>query len=101
MAESKESTNAKFIVTLLTIIAFAIGAVLWAVNSHAEIKEWASGQDFVTRTELKEIMKEQYVPRTDFIRVETKLEEATKTNQKILQSLEEVQEKLDSIKGRR
>lgn len=98
MAESRESSNARFIVTLMAIISFAIGAVMWATNSHAELKEWAVGQDFVTKTELKETMKDQYVPLSRFIRLETQLEEATKTNEQVLESLKELKDKIDSIK---
>ena len=79
----------------------AIGAALWAANSHADLKEWASGQDYVTRTELKEIMDKQYVPKTDFIRLETKLEEAQNSNKRILESLEELKHKVDSMRKRR
>lgn len=101
MAESKENINAKFILTILTIVGLAIGCAIWATSAHAEIKDWASTQDFVTRSELKEIMKEQYVPMTKFVKVETQLERAIKDNQRILESLHEVNDKLDVLKKRR
>lgn len=101
MTDTKENVNAKYIVTMLTIIAFAIAVVLWAVNSHSDLKEWAADQDYVTKTELKEIMKERYVPIGRFIKLETQLEEASKRNEEVLHSLDELKDKVDSIKKRR
>ena len=98
MATAKEPSlfgNAHFILTIIMIIGFAVSAALWATNSHAEIKEWAINQDYVTKTDLKEIFKEQYVPISRFIKLETQMEETKRVNEKMLDTLQELTKKID------
>jgi len=65
----------KYISIFLTIITLFVGMAIWATNSHAEIKDWTSGQDFVTKEELKEVMKERYVPLHEFTKVKQSLDD--------------------------
>jgi maltose-binding protein MalE len=97
MAESREKATAQFVVILLTIVAFAIGAFSWAVNSHSDIKEWTSEQDFVTKKELKETIKEQYVPVREFMEVKAKIDETSRENKEVMKSLEEIKHELRSM----
>ena len=94
------------IVIVLTVIAMAVGAALWASNAHAEIKDWTAEQDFVTKSELKEVIKEQYVPRYEFVIVKEKLENHEKQHLLLQKTLDKIEEKMDKItegqsKGRR
>lgn len=101
MLNSTEASTTKFILALLTIIAFSITALLWAVNSHSDIREWTSEQDFVTKKELKEVIKEQYVPLDRFVIVETKLDESRKENLRVMESLDEIKQQLRKISKKR
>lgn len=96
-----ENINIKFILNLLIIISMAVGAIIWATGEHSVIREWTSEQDFVTKTELKEIIKEQYVKRSEFIQLRTQFEETNKNNQKIITELDKIQGKIDQLKKRR
>ena len=87
------------IAMLLTVVAMAVGAALWASNAHADIKEWTTEQDFVTQKELKEIIKEQYVKKEDFVIVKEKLENNEKQHVELQKTLDKLSEKLDIIRG--
>lgn len=96
MQNNVENTNAKWLVMILTIVAFAVGAVLWATNSHSELREWTAEQDFVTKTELKEMMKDQYVPFYIYIETITKLKNKCESSDKIELRLNRIEKKLES-----
>lgn len=83
----------KYISLLLTVIALVVGMAIWATNSHAEIKDWTAEQDFVTKTELRSVMKEQYVPLHEFTKVKQSLDD-TKAQ------LEKMDDKLDKVLNR-
>jgi len=82
------------ITLLLTVLAMTIGTVVWATSSHAEIKDWTSNQDFVT----KSVVKEQYVPRYEFAKVEQSLKDHKIAHDKIESQLDKVLEKLHEVR---
>lgn len=84
----------KVLAVLLTIIGMVVTITVWANNSHAEIKSWTSEQDYVTKTELKDTMKEQYVPLHEFTKVQQSLKDQKEDLQKIEKKLDQVLEKL-------
>ena len=84
----------KWITLFLLILSLAIGAVMWATNSHASIKSWTAGQDYVTKEELKDTMKEQYVPLHRFTKVEQILKEQGKDLDKIEEKVDKILDKL-------
>jgi len=99
-AMSKNKTDLKQLaVIMITIVTLATGAVLWATNSHADIKEWTAEQDFVTKSELQEVIKEQYVKREDFAIVKQKLENLNDNHNKLLLTLEKMDRKLDRLES--
>jgi len=59
----------KIIVSLIVILSAVAGTILWAVNSHSEIRDWTAEQDYITKTECKEIIKDGYVRKEDFATV--------------------------------
>jgi len=89
------TVNLKFILTLMTIIALVIGAFVWASDKHSNLKGEIAEQDFATKAELKETFKEQYAPATRMIKLETLLEETRRTNEKILEKLEQLEQKIE------
>lgn len=91
---SRLSDWPKFIAVFLTIISMAVGMAIWASSSHAEIKGWTAEQDYVTKTELKDTMKEQYVPLYEFTKVKQSLEDLKADSGKIEQKLDAVLEEL-------
>lgn len=69
---------AKWIGLLLTFIGMIAGIIVWETNEHSSIREWTAEQDFVTKTELKEVMKDSYVPLHKFTELKQKLEDQNK-----------------------
>ena len=63
----------QFIAIVLTMVGMVVGAAIYTTNADAEIKDWTVEQDFVTKEELKEIIKEQYVPKHEFAVVKSEL----------------------------
>ena len=86
------------VAVILTIIAMSVGAALWASNAHASIKDWTAEQDFVTKTELREVIKEQYVPRHEFVVVREKLDNTEEKLDTVQKTLDKLSEKLDKIR---
>ena len=84
----------KYISLILLVLSLVVGMSIWATNSHAEIKDWTAGQDFVTKQELKEVMKEQYVPLYEFTKVQESLKNLKENTVKIEKKLDKVLEKL-------
>jgi hypothetical protein len=80
----------KYISIFLTIVALTVGMAIWATNSHAEIKDWTANQNFVTKQELRSVMKEQYVPLHEFTKVKQSLEDHGK-------DLDKIEKKLDNV----
>lgn len=83
---------------ILTIVAMSVGAALWASNAHANLKDWTSEQDFVTQRELKEIIREQYVPRYEFVVVKEKLDNTEEKLDTLQKTLDKLSEKMDIIR---
>ena len=96
----ENNVNIKFVLNILTIIALAVSAVIWATREHSGLREWTAEQDFVTKEELKEVIKEQYVSNTDFVQLRTQSEGTREDIKKIIKELDKIQEKLDRIKRR-
>lgn len=83
----------------LMLLSLIGGAAVWASGEHKNIRDWTAEQDFVTKTELKEIIKEQYVPRHEFVVVVEKLEQNKKEHEEIIKYLDKLDKKLDKIQG--
>jgi septal ring factor EnvC (AmiA/AmiB activator) len=85
---------------VLTVLSMMVGAVVWASSQHIELKEWTAEQDFVTQNELKEVIKEQYVPRHEFAIVGQKLENYEDNHKQIIKTLDKLSEKIDNLDRR-
>jgi len=90
----------KYITLFLTVLTLAVGMAIWATNAHSEIKDWTAEQDFVTKQELKEIMKEQYVPVREFVKVQTSLDNHIKQHEQLQKSIDKLQKQLDRMERR-
>jgi len=84
------SVGAKYISLILLSLGLVVSMVIWATSSHAEIKSWTAGQDYVTKQELKQTMKDQYVPLHQFTEVKQSLKDQK-------EDLEKIEKKLDRI----
>ena len=85
---------------IISVCGIVSGVILWATSSHAAIKDWTTGQDFVTKEELKEVMKEQYVPKHEFATVKQKLDDHHKNHQSLMRTLDKMDKKLDKLERR-
>ncbi len=90
----------KYLTLFLAVISLTVGMAVWASNSHAEIKDWTAGQDFVTKQELRTVMKEQYVPLHEFTKVKQSLEDHKKNLEKIETKLDKVLDTLQNVRVR-
>jgi Tfp pilus assembly protein PilO len=79
-----------FVTVMVLLIATAVGVTVWATTEHSDIKAWTAEQDYVTKKELKDTFKEQYVPLHQFTKVEEALE-----NQK--DDLKDLKYKMDKV----
>ena len=101
MTNSQKKSIAGWITIALTVLTLLIGATVWASSEHAEIKDWTAEQDFVTKTELRDVMKDQDVPKHEFSKVEQSLEDTRDQIIRIQDTLEKMDDKLDKISSRR
>ena len=67
------SGAARIVGLILTLITMAVGATLWAGNQHADIRSWTMDQIYSTKTEVIDVMKDQFVEQKAFVRIEEKL----------------------------
>jgi uncharacterized membrane protein YgaE (UPF0421/DUF939 family) len=95
--DKKNSFNLKLASLALTFMGLLVGGVVWATTCHADIKDWTAEQDFVTKTELQDVMKEQYVKREDFAIVKQKLENLNENHQRLMKLLDKIDNKLDIL----
>jgi len=91
----------KYIVIVLTIISIAVGAAIWATSAHAAIRSWTAEQDFVTKSELRDVMKEQYVPLHEFTKVQQCLDDYRSNLEKMDKKLDKVLDQLHNRNSRR
>jgi hypothetical protein len=85
----------KYLTVILTVIGMVVCMAVWASNSHADIKSWTAEQDHVTKTELKGVIKEQYVPLHEFTQVKQSLTDLKEDSEKIENKLDRVLDKLN------
>jgi hypothetical protein len=87
---TKKSDFTKILALILTLLTLSIGAVLYISEAHAEIKDWTLGQEFVK----EKVIKDNYVPKHEFIEVRTELKESRSQNEK---EHKEIIRKLDKL----
>lgn len=87
----------KWIGLLLTFIGMCTGMAVWASNEHSSLKEWTIDQNYETRTEIKEIIKESYVPLHEFTRLKQKLEDQSKKMDDMSSKLDKVLDEMHQI----
>jgi hypothetical protein len=95
MANGTSSNLVKIISFIVSIVVLTAGVVLWAANSHSELKEWAADRDHAVKIEIKEDTSDKYVRKNDFIQIKTLFEEHTKQHQKIIDKIDQIEEKID------
>ena len=94
VVNKRSSDWPKYAVLLLSIIASVVGVAIWATGAHASIRDWTAEQDFVTKAELRDVMKEQYVPLHEFTKVQQCLEDQSRQFEKIEIKLDKVLDQL-------
>lgn len=95
----KEKTDywKQVIAVVLTIVAMAVGATIWATSAHAEIISYTDTENAKQTETLREERKEQYVPKYDFVILKEKIDVNEKQHQEIIKTLDKINEKLDSL----
>jgi vacuolar-type H+-ATPase subunit I/STV1 len=83
---------------ILTIVAMAVGATVWATSAHAEIVKVDAEKDAAMRKEIEVEADEKYVPKYDFAIVKEKLDSNEKQHQELIKTLDKVNEKLDKLR---
>ena len=84
----------KYVTLALAVLTLVVGAAIWATSAHAAIRDWTAEQDFVTKEELRNVMKEQYVPLHEFTKVQQSLDNQTKNLEKLDIKLDKVLDQL-------
>lgn len=90
-----DGTNTKWLATLLTVIGFAVAAVLWATNAHSELKDWTVERDFVTKEEIVETVGERCAPLSEYIKLRTQLDYLIESSKKIEKRLDNIETKME------
>jgi len=98
MSDDKYTVNTKFIATLIAIIAFFVGAAVWATQEHSTIKDWASNRDEFHQGQIKETIEDQYVPLSRFVKLEAQIGQQIIINRQILRLLEDIKRGIDDDK---
>ncbi len=102
-SQSHESPKEKgeywkqLLAVILTVIAMAAGATVWATTAHANITKAATVETSSIKVSIEKELQENYVPKYDFAIVKEKLETNEKQHQDLIKSLDKMSEKLDSI----
>jgi hypothetical protein len=91
MARTSPNGWLKLAGVILSIIGLTTGLVVWAATEDSRIKDFAVEQDRFRQQAVIEMTKEYYVPRSDFVRVETMLESQN-------DDMKEIQGELDELK---
>jgi hypothetical protein len=98
IVKSKTEYWKQVISVILTIIAMAVGATVWATSAHAEIIQYTDNENVKQSEELRAERKEQYVPKYDFVILKEKLDTNEKQHQDLIKSLDKINEKLDKLR---
>ena len=80
----------KIIGSIVTIIGLTVTCVLWASTEHSDIKSLTQQQDYVMTKDIKEHVKDRYVPKESFTRMEQSLEDQK-------EDIKEIKDKIDKI----
>jgi hypothetical protein len=75
---------------VITLISITVGSVVWAYNQTSDLKTWTADQDSVIKKEVTETIEKHYVSKSDFVRVEQKLNDQKET-------MQEIKEKIDRL----
>jgi septal ring factor EnvC (AmiA/AmiB activator) len=78
----------KWISLFLTVLSFSVCTVVWAYNQTDEIKDWTFQQNSVTKQEVQQTLDKHYVQKSEFTRVEQKLNDQKETMQEIKTKLD-------------
>jgi hypothetical protein len=98
--DKKISEWPKYVTLFLTFVGMIIGGAIWETNAHVAIKDWTAEQQYVTKQELKEVMKERYAPLTDLIKLQSCIENHLNQQQQLKETLDKFQRQLDRIEAR-
>ena len=82
----------KWVSLLITLISITVGTVVWAYNQTAEIRDWTAQQNTAIKIELETTVEKHYVPKSEFTRVEQKLNDQKETMQEIKVKLDRLLE---------
>lgn len=81
--ETKDTTSpkplwpswSKIVGVIVTIVSLTTACVLWAATEHSDIKTWTETQNYVIEKDVKEHVKDRYVPKESFSRIEQSLKD--------------------------
>ena len=79
---------AKYITIGLTVLGMFVAGILYISSAHADIKSWTLEQNSDRTEQVMKDIDRHYVPKEDFVRIETDLKH-------IKNSLTKIERKLD------
>lgn len=91
----------KWIALFLTFIGMIVGMVVWATNKHSEIREWTVDRDYANKTELREVIKDSYVPLHEFTKLKQKLEDQSKKMDDMSLKIDKMLDEMHKLSSRR
>lgn len=95
VTKNGNGTIVKYLALIFTGLGLVVSMVVWASSEHANIKDWTLDKDHDTRVELKDGVKDKYVPKHEFIEVKTILKEHQEMHKKLDDLLYRIERKLD------
>ena len=91
---------AKWVTIGLTIIGLGISAVVWASSEHDDLKDNYRQEVKESEKDMKQTMKEQYVPLHEFTKIEQKIDNQTQQIDDNANKIEKIDENIGKLDGK-
>ena len=95
-----KSDITKWIGLVVVIIGAAVSAVVWASSEHNNNRDMARIEIKESEKDLKETMKNQYVPLHEFTKIEQKLTDQTKQIDKNANKIDKIDQDIGKLDGK-
>jgi septal ring factor EnvC (AmiA/AmiB activator) len=80
----------KIVGLIVTIVGLTVTCVLWAATEHSDIKTFTQQQNYVMSKDINEHVKDRFVPKESFSRMEQSLQDQK-------EDIKEIKDKIDKI----
>lgn len=97
MTKTSQNGLIKLAGIILSLVGLSTGFIVWAATEDSKIKDWAAEQDRFHQQAIIEMTREYYVPRSDFVRVETILKNQNEDVKDIQGDMDGINETVEKI----